>query len=61
MPNDSTHEITEKLNWALTMTQPSRTTNSAALPVLNEVQKEQKKQMIQSIARVDNVICCTRV
>lgn len=53
MNNDSIDEITERLNRALTMTPPNRPTTSVAPPGLNEVQKEQIRQMIQSIARVD--------
>lgn len=52
MPEKTIGEITERLNRALTMTQ------SSFLPGLNEVQKEQTKQMIENMIKsgVDNAI-----
>lgn len=58
MTEKTIDEITERLNRALTMTPTSRATTSSALPGLNEVQKEQIKQMIESTVRsgIDNAM-----
>lgn len=56
MPDDPINEISERLNRALTMTQPNTASSSAGLTGLNEVQKEQIKKLITDIVGTGNDI-----